>query len=115
MTLDVGHWTLDSLLRPLILRHVLIDVFQLVIAILDDDHHVVLVDHLWLVQDRRNILLAVVDGVFRFNLFLVGEFSRGIDGTEGQRPNWLVDGHCLFAFNYSLYGVERSVLSGYQD
>ena len=41
-----------SLLRPLILRHVLINVFQLVIAIFDDCvHHVALVHHLGLVKD----------------------------------------------------------------
>ncbi len=50
-SLDVGHWTF-LLLRPLIARHVLINVFHFVIAILNDClHHVVLVDDDRLLQN----------------------------------------------------------------
>src|SRR6266436_3579661 len=106
----------SSLLRPLVLRLVLVDIFQLVIAVLDDGvHEVALIDDLRYMQDRRNILLAVVDSIFRLNLFTVSEFDCRINRAVGERLNRLVDGHGLLAFRYSLHGVERGILSGHQN
>src|SRR6266850_3847548 len=86
------------LLRPLIFRHVLIDIFQFVIAVLDYRlHHVVLVQDDRFEEYRRHILLTIVDGVILIGRAAARKLDCRIYRAKGQRLNWLVYGHGLLA------------------
>ena len=93
-------------------RHVLVHVFALVVAVLDDCvHEVVLVHRDRHLQDRGHVNLAVVDLVGRAQLLAVRELDGVVHGAVGERLDGLVDGHGLLARGDSLHGVELRVLA----